>query len=49
MVFKRLEIRYKATNVAKINRKSIRGSVKTPKVVKLTSHFPRQLFLSHQR
>ena len=28
MVFHRLEIRSKATNVAEINRKSIRGSVK---------------------
>ena len=33
MVFHRLEIRSKATNVAEINRKNIRGSVKTPKVV----------------
>ena len=33
MVFLRLEIRSKATNVAEIETKSIRGSVKTPKVV----------------
>ena len=33
MVFHRLEIRSKAMNVAKIESKSIRESVKTPKVV----------------
>ena len=32
MVFHRLKIRYKGTNVAEINCKSIRGSVKIPKV-----------------
>ena len=30
MVFHRLETRSKATNIAEINIKSIRGSVKTP-------------------
>ena len=33
MVFHRLKIRSKATNVGEIESKSIRGSVKTPKVV----------------
>ena len=33
MVFHRLKIRSKATNVKEINRKSIRESVKTPKVI----------------
>ena len=33
MVFHRLEIRSKATNVAEIESKSFRGSVKTSKVV----------------
>ena len=33
MVFHRLEIRSKATNVAEIESKSIRGSFKTPEVV----------------
>ena len=33
MVFHRLEIRSKYTNVAEIESKSNRGSVKTPKVV----------------
>ena len=33
MVFYRLEIRSKVTNVADIESKSIRGSGKTPKVV----------------
>ena len=32
MVFHILEIRSKATNVAEISRKNIRGSIKTPKV-----------------
>ena len=32
MVFHRLKISSKTTNVAEIKRKSIRGSVKTPKV-----------------
>ena len=34
MVFLRLEIRYKAKNVAEINKKRIRGSVKKPKVIR---------------
>ena len=33
MVLHRLEIRYKATNVAESESKNIRGSVKTPKFV----------------
>ena len=33
MVFHRLIIRSKATNVAEIERKSVRGSVKPPEVV----------------
>ena len=32
MVFHRLEIKYKVTNVAEVESKSIRGSVKTPKI-----------------
>ena len=32
-MFHRFEIRSKATNVAEINIKSIRGGVKTPKVI----------------
>ena len=33
MVFHRLEIRSKAINIAKIESKTVRGSVKTPEVV----------------
>ena len=33
MVFHRLDIKSKATNVAEIESKNIRGSVKTPRVI----------------
>ena len=33
MVFHRLETKYNATNVAEIESKSVKGSVKTPEVV----------------
>ena len=43
MVFHRLEIRYKVTDVAEIVSKSIRGSVKIPKVVSRRGVRPRDI------
>ena len=44
MVFHRLEIRSKATNVAVIESKSIRGSAKTPMVVIRGAVRPRDIY-----
>ena len=43
MVFHRLEIRSKVTNVAEIESKSIRGSVKTHKIVSRGAVRPRDI------